>query len=424
MPVDQAPPPPSVERVPPDEWRPPIVDAEPPIDFEADPFAEEHRAWRSKSVSDGGTDSLLEDDDEIEEDLSDLDFAGATQARAPAPPQPAPAQPAPSFDDRSSPKSVSVEAPTENEGVSGIGMEDLGDMDDLDLDLDPDEHLIGAPTDPDALKPVDCTVFGPSSARIGEDILIQAVLHLTGADADALDTAQAADPEAERRVGRTFAQALAPGQTVTVSLDIPGAEIEPPRDSCVWRGDTDTLQFTARFDEARPGGSSLAKLRISVDGLPVASAIWRIAVLDANTADPAEDDAAPLKTTRYSSAFVSYASEDRDEVLKRVQTLKTLGVEVFVDLLSLDPGERWERQLYENIEKSDAFLLFWSRNSAKSEWVEKEWRYALEKAAEHDQGTPEIRPIILERSPPPPPPELSTLHFRDALAYLIKSRQI
>jgi hypothetical protein len=42
----------------------------------------------------------------------------------------------------------------------------------------------------------------------------------------------------------------------------------------------------------------------------------------------------------YQYAFVSYASKDRREVLKRVQMLEVLKTKFFQDILSLDPGDR------------------------------------------------------------------------------------
>jgi hypothetical protein len=44
---------------------------------------------------------------------------------------------------------------------------------------------------------------------------------------------------------------------------------------------------------------------------------------------------------RYRSAFVSYASADRDQVLTRLPMLSAVNINYFNDLLNLEPGERW-----------------------------------------------------------------------------------
>ena len=122
---------------------------------------------------------------------------------------------------------------------------------------------------------------------------------------------------------------------------------------------------------------------------------------------------------RYTKAFTSYASHDRSEVMKRVQMLKGPGIEYFMDVLGLAPGERWQQALYQHIDESDLFLLFWSSAARDSQWVLKEVRYAMERKANNDFGLPEMIPVIIEGPPPvAPPEELKHLHFDDWLVYL------
>jgi TIR domain-containing protein len=96
-----------------------------------------------------------------------------------------------------------------------------------------------------------------------------------------------------------------------------------------------------------------------------------------------------------------------------------------MDLLSLDPGQRWERQLYSEIDQCDLFLLFWSNEARNSKWVNLEIEYALERIKNHASPyspRPEIQPIIIEGPPPPPPPDsLADRHFNDPFLYLIAS---
>ena len=129
---------------------------------------------------------------------------------------------------------------------------------------------------------------------------------------------------------------------------------------------------------------------------------------------------------RFRSAFASYSSEDRGEVLRRVQGAKCAGLEVFQDVLDLDPGQRWERELYRRIKDCDVFLLFWSHAAAASEWVAKEIAYALECQKGCDDNPPAIQPVPLEGPPPPPPPPevLKHLHFNDALLAHIQAATV
>ena len=78
-------------------------------------------------------------------------------------------------------------------------------------------------------------------------------------------------------------------------------------------------------------------------------------------------------------------------------------------MLSLRSGEDWAQRLVEEIRLRDVFYLFWSLAAKASEWVEREWRAALE-----HRGLDFISPVPLV--PPrvaPPPKELASLHFND-----------
>jgi hypothetical protein len=126
---------------------------------------------------------------------------------------------------------------------------------------------------------------------------------------------------------------------------------------------------------------------------------------------------------RYRRAFISYASSDRNEVLKRAQMLEGAGIEFFQDLLTLKPGQRWERELYREIDRCDVFYLFWSTAAKKSTWVIKEVHYALDRRRGHEDAPPAIVPVIIEGPPPvPPPPELAHLHFNDRMIYFMEPR--
>lgn len=116
---------------------------------------------------------------------------------------------------------------------------------------------------------------------------------------------------------------------------------------------------------------------------------------------------------RHKKAFASYASEDREAVMARIQGIQKAApaLRVFVDVMNLRSGDDWERKLNEAITQSDVFYLFWCRHAKKSEWVEKEWRYAYQ-----SRGIDFIDPVPLE-SPvlAPPPPELSKKHFNEPI---------
>ena len=106
--------------------------------------------------------------------------------------------------------------------------------------------------------------------------------------------------------------------------------------------------------------------------------------------------------------------------MKRVQMLDRVSIDFFQDVLSLEPGERWAKELYKHIDESDVFFLFWSTAAKNSEWVLKDVRYAIDRHAGDETAPPEIIPVLIEGPPPVlPPPELEELHFNDRFLYFI-----
>ena len=117
------------------------------------------------------------------------------------------------------------------------------------------------------------------------------------------------------------------------------------------------------------------------------------------------------------TAFISYASQDRSRVATIIQGMKKArpDMDIFFDVESLRSGADWEKTLKIEIVQRDILFLCWSDFAKNSEWVEKEWRYALE-----NKGLDFIEPIPLA-SPAkcPPPEELKSKYFYDrALLYL------
>lgn len=116
------------------------------------------------------------------------------------------------------------------------------------------------------------------------------------------------------------------------------------------------------------------------------------------------------------TAFISYASQDRSRVATIIQGMQKArpDMDIFFDVESLRSGDDWESALRREIEKRDILFLCWSNYARNSEWVDKEWRYALaNKGIDAIEPVPLVSPIDC-----PPPDELKSKHFNDrALLY-------
>jgi hypothetical protein len=263
---------------------------------------------------------------------------------------------------------------------------------------------------------VECSVFGPPAAPPGKTILIQVFLHLPEQANRASFLASAMDSSTTLKSTRSLEIQIKRGARVEISLAVNVLIVDEPVQSVTWQGRPVPCQFLLTVPAGTSGQSFFPVVRMSVDGRLVGCIKFHI-LSDPSAASP---QSGPLGdyARRYEYAFVSYATKDRKEVLKRVQMLEIMKTKFFQDLLSLDPGDRWEQKLYENIDRCDLFLLFWSQAAKDSPWVMQEAEYALKQQQQSQDSEPDIVPVILEQNVLPPPSP-AALHFNDRIQYLI-----
>lgn len=266
---------------------------------------------------------------------------------------------------------------------------------------------------------VDCSVFAPPAAPPGATVMVQVFLHVPEHAERARFLATVMDHAASLKGVQTLQTEIRRGARVAVTLSAEGLSIGEPHQTLVWNSQPVFAQFLVTLPE---GGASAATyhpvVRIIADG----GLIGRIAFAIATDAEAGQAQSRPTgeSARRYRHAFLSYASPDRKEVLKRAQALKAVNVSFFQDTLSLDPGARWEKAIYKNIDDCDLFLLFWSKAAADSQWVVKEAEYALARQIAGQKAGPDIVPVLLEGPPPVAPPQsLAAIHFNDPILYHI-----
>ena len=265
---------------------------------------------------------------------------------------------------------------------------------------------------------VDCSVFSPPAAQPGSTVLVQAFLHVKGDATRVSVLASLMDTATALKGVQTLQTEIPRGARVDLTISGAGLEIEEPMQSLIWQGEPTFAQFLVTLPGDSERSSYHPVIRMVLDGKLVGRIVFHLAV-DAGVREissrPSGERAGP-----YTYAFVSYAAEDRKEVLKRVQMLDATRTAFFQDVLSLDPGARWTKELYKRIDKCDLFLLFWSSAAKRSEWVIKEAEYALARQERDPLDGPDIVPVILEGPPPVLPPDsLRHLHFNDRIQYFI-----
>jgi hypothetical protein len=277
-----------------------------------------------------------------------------------------------------------------------------------------------ADQDSPRLDDVQCTVFAPPAASPGSAILVQVFAHLPEEADDARAIATELDVGTQRRAFRSLDAPVPVGGRLDFELHIPGLVIDDPVASLTWRGRTEAVQFGVDVPAGAAPGTVIGTVSISRDGVPLGHVKFVLAIAAAALAGSAPEPQG-VEARRYRFAFVSYASQDRDEVLRRVQMLSVTRLRYFQDVLDLEPGEVWSTELERAIREADLFLLFWSSSAKASTWVRKEVDFALACKEGDELSPPEIRPVIIEGPPVIPPwDDLAHLHFNDRVLYFMR----
>ncbi len=263
-----------------------------------------------------------------------------------------------------------------------------------------------------------CTAYSPDVVEKDEEFIVAAFASLPEQKSEIETAAQLIDDELVKRAEKFLNLKVKNGQEIVFVLHIDGCEIDDPTQEIIWQGEIASVEFGVKVLPEFTGSKLLAKLQISINGIPVGNIKFRIKV-DADSTQIVKQDA-PVKATAYKNAFISYASPDRDEVLRRTQMLSATGITFFQDIMQLKPGELWEKSLYKHIDKCDVFYLFWSTSAKNSKWVMEEYKYA--QSLQSQGNAIEIIPVPIEGPPAPDPPdELSHLHFNDGFLYFIRN---
>jgi hypothetical protein len=259
----------------------------------------------------------------------------------------------------------------------------------------------------------------PPAVQPGQTIMVDVWAHTERQRAEvARRIQQASSPSDSPPVIRSKGPSrIQRGTILLVRLSFPEFHVGSPEDIICWEGEIATASFAVAVPteivEGMKTGSVTAH---SEGGLRIAEVLLPIKVA-ANSVSTA---AKTQSFHDYRKGFASYASQDRDEVLGRIQGMQKVkpDLHVYVDVIELRSRDDWEEKLQQVIPQNDVFFLFWSAAAKKSSHVEREWRYALD-----CRGIGFIDPVpLVSPEEVPPPKELGTIHFNDRILAFLKHR--
>ena len=273
------------------------------------------------------------------------------------------------------------------------------------------EQRIGIPEMPvPTIDSVQFSVSSPHSAQPGQKFIVDVWAHIEKQRAEVIrrikqaslttDSSTIIRPKGPFKIER--------GTTLFVRLKFPGLRIKPPEDFILWEGEIGNASFEVAIPSEISEGVKIGLATVHWEGgLQIARIPLQLLV--AARAVPVTPTIKPLYHIK--KAFASYASQDRDEVIGRIQGMQKIApdLDVFLDVVKLRSGQDWESELWRVIPESDVFYLFWSAAAKASPWVEKEWRCAL-----NSRGEEFIDPVpLVSPNEVSPPDELSKKHFND-----------
>lgn len=226
------------------------------------------------------------------------------------------------------------------------------------------------------------SIFAPAEVKRKSHMLVQVYLHLYEETEKVKALAQESDKNAERRDYIPLQCKLKKGDKVDVLLNIYGETLlMSDKKSVVWQG-----SFTkCSFDYFVPKDIDMDELScvalLTVNGIPVGEMRFITKIVEFPRKLNPE-----IIVHKYNKVFISYSHQDESKVKFLHEGLMLGAVPHFFDRKYLKAGDVFPQVIQDYINSADLFILCWSGNAAKSEYVKKERIQALGRAF------PQVRP--------------------------------
>ena len=220
------------------------------------------------------------------------------------------------------------------------------------------------------------SIFAPAEVKRKSHLQVQVYLHLYEESEKVKSLAKESDKNAERRDYIPLSLKLKKGDKVDVEFNVYGAtRLTSDRKSIVWQG-----SFTkCSFDYFVPKDIDVEELScvalLSVNGVPIGEMRFITRVIETPRQLNPE-----IIAHKYNKVFISYSHLDESKVKFLHEGLELGSVPHFFDRKYLKAGDVFPQVIQDYINSADLFILCWSENASKSEYVQKERLQALERA--------------------------------------------
>lgn len=220
------------------------------------------------------------------------------------------------------------------------------------------------------------STFAPAEVNPASHLQIQVYIHLLEETEKIKALAQESDKNAERRDYIPLQCKLRKGDMVGLQLNIYGETLLlSDKKSVVWQG-----SFTkCSFDYFVPKDINVDELScmalLTVNGIPVGEMRFITRIVNAPRQLNTE-----VIAHKYNKVFISYSHQVEAKVKFLHEGLEVGAVPHFFDRNYLKAGDVFPQVIKDYINSADLFILCWSENASKSEYVQKERLQALKLA--------------------------------------------
>ena len=220
------------------------------------------------------------------------------------------------------------------------------------------------------------SIFAPAEVKRKSHLQVKVYLHLYEESEKVKSLAKESDKNAERRDYIPLSLKLKKGDKVDVEFNVYGeTRLASERKSIIWQGSF----AKCTFDYFVPKDIDVEELScvalLSVNGVPIGEMHFITRVIEMPRQLNPE-----IIAHKYSKVFVSYSHLDESKVKFLHEGLELGSVPHFFDRKYLKAGDVFPQVIQDYINTADLFILCWSENASKSEYVQKERLQALERA--------------------------------------------
>lgn len=260
---------------------------------------------------------------------------------------------------------------------------------------------------------VNASLYAPSHIKKGSWKKIQVFLYKDDEFEEVEKKASMVDSNAKIMSYNPLDMNLNVGDTVDVTIRMYDKEIKirQKKNRIVWQGSYKSCEFVIQVPKEYDGEAIAGEAEISINGIQIGRLVFIMNVVEE---EPAILNSL-VKAKAYRKIFISYSHKDQKTAEIVAKICRAQKLEFFFDRHTLNPGDDFEKEITRYIHSADLFILCWSENAAKSNYVKKEYSQAIELSElkkRPEEASLRICPFSIDPKANPPV-EMAMLHFEE-----------